>query len=325
MIECRVMIIESSPKFVELSKYQICIILLLYQCVYKPEGKYWGLHSADQNFAEKDVESLNWNELLNLKHSLSSFLKETSNKIIEIERSKIQTLNNKIHTSGDELKLLLNKSREVRSSIKAKNSEFLTISQKISQSKDFLITMESRLSDESEEKVVRSIEILTDRIDGKHYGTESERNRIAQELKDKSMNMEAIKAVKTIKQGLDQLNQQADTFKQGIRILNQEILDLDNRLNNCRLAVDVLYNERRKSWSERGTLLDVYNASLEKLELINLQMDKVAKVRRQHLHLPGQRVSDNEILKVKEEAKRKLDSGSKLSFEELKLLYTDGD
>jgi uncharacterized coiled-coil DUF342 family protein len=252
-------------------------------------------------------------------------LKETSNKIIEIERSKIQTLNNKIHTSGDELKLLLNKSREVRSSIKAKNSEFLTISQKISQSKDFLITMESRLSDESEEKVVRSIEILTDRIDGKHYGTESERNRIAQELKDKSMNMEAIKAVKTIKQGLDQLNQQADTFKQDIRILNQEILDLDNRLNNCRLAVDVLYNERRKSWSERGTLLDVYNASLEKLELINLQMDKVAKVRRQHLHLPGQRVSDNEILKVKEEAKRKLDSGSKLSFEELKLLYTDGD
>jgi uncharacterized coiled-coil DUF342 family protein len=283
------------------------------------------LHSADQNFAEKDVESLNWNELLNLKRSLSSYLKETSNKIIEIERSKIQLLNGKIHTNSDELKLLLNKSREVRSSIKSKNSEFLLTSQKISQSKDFLSTVESRVSNESEEELINSIKILTDKIDKKHYGTESEKNRIAQELKDKSMKMEAIKAIKAIKEGLDQLNQQADNFKENIRILNLDNVELDNRLNNCKLSADVLHNERRKLWSERSMLLDKYNAALEKLEVINLQMDKIAKVRRQHSHLPGQRISDSEILKVKEEAKRKLDSGSKLSFEELKLLYSDGD
>jgi uncharacterized coiled-coil DUF342 family protein len=139
------------------------------------------------------------------------------------------------------------------------------------------------------------------------------------------MKMEAIKAIKAIKEGLDQLNQQADNFKENIRILNLDNVDLDNRLNNCKLSADVLHNERRKLWSERSMLLDKYNAALEKLEVINLQMDKIAKVRRQHSHLPGQRISDSEILKVKEEAKRKLDSGSKLSFEELKLLYSDGD
>lgn len=268
---------------------------------------------------------MNWNELLNMKRSLSSYMKETSNNIIEIERSKIQPLSSKIHTASDELKLLLKESREVRSSIKSKNSEFLGISQKISQSKDFLITMESRITDEQEDELIRCIKTLTDNIDGKHYGTENEKNRIAQELKDKSMKMEAVKAVKTIKQGLDQLNQQADAFKENIRILNLENEDLDNRLNNCRLAVDLLYNERRKFSSERSGLLDTYNATLEKLELINLQMDKVAKVRRQHPYLPGQRINDSAILKVKEEAKRKLDSGSKLSFDELKLLYSDGD
>jgi uncharacterized coiled-coil DUF342 family protein len=283
------------------------------------------LHSADQNFAEKDVESLNWDELLNMKRSLSSYLRETSNNIIEIERSKIQPLSIKIHSTSDELKLFLKKSRELRSSIKSENSEFLAISQKISHSKDFLITMESRIIDEPEEELTRSIKTLTDTIEEKHYRTENEKNRIAQELKDKSMKMEAVKAVKTIKQGLDQLNQQADAFKENIRMLNSENEDLDSRLNNCRLAVDLFYNERRKYSSERSTLLDTYNATLEKLELINLQMDKLAKIRRQHLHLPGQRINDGAILKVKEEAKRKLDSGSKLSFEELKLLYSDGD
>ena len=38
----------------------------------------------------------------------------------------------------------------------------------------------------------------------------------------------------------------------------------------------------------------------------------------------GRYVSDSVLLKVKEEAKKKLQSGSKLSFEELKLLYNDG-
>src|SRR5262245_37333089 len=120
------------------------------------------MHSADQNFAEKDVESLNWDELLNMKRSLSSYLKETSNNIIEIERSKIQPLSSKIHSTSDELKLLLKKSRELRSSIKSENSEFLAISQKISHSKDFLITMESRITDEPEEELTRSIKTLTD-------------------------------------------------------------------------------------------------------------------------------------------------------------------
>ena len=43
------------------------------------------MRSADQNFAEKDIESLDWNELLNLKRSFSSYLKQLTNDIIEIE------------------------------------------------------------------------------------------------------------------------------------------------------------------------------------------------------------------------------------------------
>ena len=281
------------------------------------------MHSADQNLADKDLESLDWNELLNLKRSFSSHLMEASNDIIEVEKSRIQPLNSKIQSNMDSLRSLVKKSREVRNSLKSKNSEFLAVSQKISQSKDFLSTMESRLTNENEENLVRALNSLTESLEDTQHRTQNERNAITQEIKDKSMKLEAIKAVKMIKQGLDQLNNQADAFKDSIRILNLENEDLNNKINFGRSTIDMLYNERRKFLAARQDLLNTYDAAFKKLELINLQMDKIARVRRQRVHLPGRNINDSAILKIKEAAKRKLDSGSKLSFEELKLLYSE--
>lgn len=283
------------------------------------------MRSADQNFAEKDIESLDWNELLNLKRSFSSYLKQLTNDIIEIETSKIQYVNNKIQSNTDNLKSLLRKSKEIRSSIKSKNSDFLAISQKISQSKDFLITMESRVTDETEEDLIHTINTLAKSLENKQYETESEKNRMAQEIKEKSMKMEAVRAVNTIKQGLNQLNQQADAFRENIKVLDMEDMKVNNYTNSIRIAVDALYSDRRKLSDDRSDLLSTYNTALQRMELVNLQMDKISKVRKQRVQLHGQYISDSAILKVKEEAKRKLESGSKLSFEELKLLYNDGD
>jgi uncharacterized coiled-coil DUF342 family protein len=283
------------------------------------------LRSADQNFAEKDIESLDWNELLNLKRSFSSYLKQLTNDIIEIETSKLQSVNNKIQSNTENLKSLLGRSKEIRSSIKTKNSDFLAIGQKISQSKDFLSTMESRVTNETEDVLIHTINVLTKSLEDKQYATENEKNRISQEIKDRSMEMEAIKAVHTIKQGLNELNQQADAFKENIKQLDMEDMKMNNQINSIRIALDALYIERRKLSDERSNLLNSYNTVLQKLELVNLQMDKISKVRRQRVQTHGQYISDSAILKVKEEAKRKLESGSKLSFEELKLLYNDGD
>ena len=283
------------------------------------------MRSADQNFAEKDIESLDWNELLNLKRSFSSYLKQLTNDIIEIERSKIQSVNNKIQSNTDDLKSLMRKSKDIRSSIRSKNSDFLAIGQKISQSKDFLITMESRVTDETEEDLIHTINTLTKSLVDKQYETESGKNRMAQEIKEKSMKMEAVRAVNTIKQGLNQLNQQAEAFRENIKVLNSEDVKVNNYINSIRIAVDALYSDRRKLSDDRSDLLSTYNTALQRLELVNLQMDKISKIRKQRVQLHGQYISDSAILKVKEEAKRKLESGSKLSFEELKLLYSDGD
>ena len=223
---------------------------------------------------------MDWNELLNLKRSFSSYLKQLTNDIIEIETSKIQSVNNKIQSNTDNLKSQLGRSKEIRTSIKSKNSDFLAVSQKISQSKDFLSTMESRVTNETEHDLIHTINVLTKSLEEKQYATENEKNRISQEIRDRSMEMEAIKAVNTIKQGLNQLNQQADAFKENIKQLDMEDMKLNNHINSIRIALDALYADRRKLSDERSNLLNSYNTALQKLELVNLQMDKISKVRR---------------------------------------------
>ena len=282
------------------------------------------MRSADQNFAEKDIESLDWRELLNLKRSLSSYLKELTNKLIEIDRSKMQSLNYNIQSKIDNHKLLLRRSKEVRNLMRSKNSEFLSISQKISQSKDFLSTMESRLTVKSEEALLDSIKALTKHLEDKQYGTEVERDSIIHDIKDISMKLEAIKAVKTIRQTLAELNQQADTFKDNIRVMNSEIAKLNEEINISRFALDELFKERHTLVDERKYLLNSYNTALERFEIVNSKMDKISQLRKQRVQEHGQYVDDSFILKLKDEAKRKLESGSKLTFEELKLLYNDG-
>ncbi|MGA9844092.1 MAG: hypothetical protein WBQ25_17450 [Nitrososphaeraceae archaeon] len=282
------------------------------------------MQSPDQNFAEKDIDSLDWQELLNLKRRFSSYLKELTNGIIEIERSKMPSLNHNIQAAMDSHRLLVNKSRDVRASVRSKNSEFLAISQKISQSKDFLSMMESRITDNSEDILYQTKDTLTKNLEDKQYENERDRARIVQEIKDTSMKIEAVKAVNTIKQELIQFNRQAEVFRDNIMIMENDTIKLNNDINTSRIALDALFKARHRLAGERGKLLSTYNEALAKLEMINSKMDKIAQVRKQRVQEHGRYVSDSVLLKVKEEAKKKLQSGSKLSFEELKLLYNDG-
>lgn len=270
------------------------------------------------------MESLDWRELLNLKRSLSSYLKELTNKLIEIDRSKMQSLNYNIQSKIDNHKLLLRRSKEIRNLMRSKNSEFLSICQKISQSKDFLSTIESRLTVKSEEALLDSIKALTKHLENKQYRTEVERDRIIHDIKDISMKLEAIKAVKTIRQTLAELNQEADTFKDNIKVMNSKIAKLNEEINISRFALDELFKERHTLVDERKYLLNSYNTALERFEIVNSKMDKISQLRKQRVQEHGQYVDDSFILKLKDEAKRKLESGSKLTFEELKLLYNDG-
>jgi uncharacterized coiled-coil DUF342 family protein len=57
--------------------------------------------------------------------------------------------------------------------------------------------------------------------------------------------------------------------------------------------------------------------------MINARLNIMAEMRKKQRQEYGQGLPNDALFKVKETAKKKLESGSKLSFEELKLLYSE--
>ncbi len=100
------------------------------------------LSATDQNLSSR-IENLGWDDLVNLKRRLSGRVKELSEKIIDIERNRFRSINNNIHIEKNNLNNFVERTKQIRYEVQSKNSQLLSISEKISQSKDFLSMMES--------------------------------------------------------------------------------------------------------------------------------------------------------------------------------------
>ncbi len=101
--------------------------------------------TTNQNPAT-EIENLGWDDLVALKRRLSGRIKELSEKIIDIERNKMWSINDNIHVNKNNLDIFMQRIKQIRSEVQAKNSELFSVSERISQSKNFLSMMESRVS-----------------------------------------------------------------------------------------------------------------------------------------------------------------------------------
>jgi uncharacterized coiled-coil DUF342 family protein len=77
--------------------------------------------------------------------------------------------------------------------------------------------------------------------------------------------------------------------------------------------------------SEHQSYLGRYDSIAKQFDAINARLDSMSEMRRKQRKEYGYIQQSDALFKVKEEAKKKLQSGSKLSLEELKLLYGDKD
>ncbi|MDP8888520.1 MAG: hypothetical protein M3M89_02690, partial [Thermoproteota archaeon] len=101
--------------------------------------------------SEKDLESLGWNDLVAQKRQFTSELKELSDKIIEIDRNQLRSIGNSIKEQRSLFDAHTERLKQIRSEVESRNSELLSVSEKLSQSKNFLSMMEARLPLEKEE------------------------------------------------------------------------------------------------------------------------------------------------------------------------------
>jgi uncharacterized coiled-coil DUF342 family protein len=274
---------------------------------------------------EKDLESLGWNDLVAQKRQLTGELKDLSDKIIDIDRNQFRSIGNSIKEHRSLLDAHTERLKQIRSEVDSRNSELLSVSEKLSQSRNFLSLMEARLPSEKEEDLQSVIRKNQDIIDAKDYKSEREKNEILSRIKDATMKLEAIKATRTIREQFSQLNQESANINNAIKQLNEERNSLRSKISETNAVLDNLYDSKRKLTSEHQSYLARYDSIAKHFDAINARLDSMSEMRRKQRKEYGYIQQSDALFKVKEEAKKKLQSGSKLSLEELKLLYGDKD
>jgi uncharacterized coiled-coil DUF342 family protein len=280
------------------------------------------LTTTDQNLSAR-IENLGWDDLVNLKRLLSGRVKELSEKIIDIERNRFRSINNNIHVEKNNLNNLLERTKQIRYEVQSKNSQLLSISEKISQSKDFLSMMESRVSSDPEGHLFQSLDMLQKALEEKRYKSPREKNEILSSIKETQMKIEALKAIRIIKDQMREFDKESENLRNSLKILDEEHRSLQRKISEINNIIDHLFYLKRQLPAERETYLKEYNEDLLQLEKINGRLDYMASMRKRQREEYGNALPKDTLFKLKEEAKKKMDSGSKLSLEELKLLFGD--
>jgi uncharacterized coiled-coil DUF342 family protein len=275
--------------------------------------------------SEKDLESLGWDDLVAQKRKLAGELKELTDKIIDIDRNQFHSIADTIKEQRNFLEADTGRMKEIRSEVDRHNSDLLSVSEKLSQSKNFLSMMEARLPSEKEEDLQTLVQKNEALINAKEYKSEREKNEILSRIKDASMKIEAIKATRTITEHFSQLMGESANINNAIKQLNEERNLLRRKIDKTNVALDELYDSKRKLASEHALYLTNYDLIAKQFDAINARLDAMSEMRRKQRKEYGYVVQSDALFKVKEEAKKKLQSGSKLSFEELKLLYGEKD
>jgi uncharacterized coiled-coil DUF342 family protein len=280
------------------------------------------LTTTDQNPSAR-IENLGWDDLVTLKRRLSGRVKELSEKIIDIERNRFRSINNNIHVEKNNLNNFLERTKQIRSQVQSKNSQLLSISEKISQSKDFLSMMESRISSDAEGHLFQSLNMLQKALDEKQYKSPREKNEILSSIKETSMKIEALKAIRIIKDQMREFDKESENLRNSLNLLDEEYRSLQRKISEINKIIDELFDLKRQLPAEREIYLKEYNEDLLQLEKINGRLDYMANMRKRQREEYGNALPKDTLFKLKEEAKKKMDSGSKLSLEELKLLFGD--
>ena len=272
-----------------------------------------------------DLKSLGWDELIALKRRLAGELKELTDKIVEIDRNQFHTVTGNIREQRSALDTHTGRLKQIRPEVEVLNAELMAVSEKISKSKNFLSMMEARLPSEKEEDLRVTVQKNQAMVDAKDYRSERDKNEIQSRVKEAAMKIEAIKATRMVSEQLSQLMQDSARIGSAIRQLEEERDLRRERLSEINAGLDKLYDSKRKLAPERDVLLGKYDDLAKQFDAINARLDAMSEMRKKQREEYGYGLPSDALFKVKEEARKKLEAGLKLSFEELKLLYGEKD
>lgn len=269
-----------------------------------------------------NYEILKWNELVEIKRRISSKINEISEEIVKMKEDEIKKLNSQIHQLKLELDEYVFKYRNTKDEISDKNLQLEKNSEDIAKTKNMLSLLESRMENETEEELLKKIKKYEETIEKKDYSGENEKNNIVSLIKNENMKLEAIRVVNNLKANMSELSGKSDNIQKEIKNENEILREIDSKIKEIKNNMSTLYNHKSELSRECEEKINVHNSFFPHLEKINKRLDVLSKIRKEIGNF-GKGVNNQEIINVIDNAKKKLEKGSKMSLEELKLAYND--
>ena len=266
-----------------------------------------------------------WANLVANKRQFAKELREITDKIVEADNT-ISDYEQNIKTKKNETKDFLHKIILFKEDLRNFNSELLAVSDKISQSKGFLSVVEKRLPKGDEAELIENMSKLKEKIDSPDFQS---KNDMLEQYRKASMNLEAVKAVRTVREQITKLVDDSKNLSNKIMKIEAEMISLEARISQNQVAIEKILSSKNSIQEKRETLMAEYNNVLSSLDGVNKKLDLLATDRKkfsaakQGGYYSSRDEYESSMIEFKQSAERKMKAGEKLTLDELRIIFQE--
>ena len=266
-----------------------------------------------------------WADLVANKRQFAKELREITDKIVEADDT-ISDYEQNIKTKKNETKDCLHKIILFKEDLRNFNSELLAVSDKISQSKGFLSVVEKRLPKGDEEELIENMSKLKEKIDSPDFQS---KNDMLEQYRKASMNLEAVKAVRTVREQITKLVNDSKNLSNLIMKIEAEMISLEARISQNQVAIEKISSSKNSIQERREILMAEYNNVLNSLDGVNKKLDLLATDRkklsatRQGGYYSSRDEYESSMIEFKQSAERKMKADEKLTLDELRIIFQE--
>ncbi len=266
-----------------------------------------------------------WADLVANKRQFAKELREITDKIVEADNT-ISDYEQNIKTKKNETKDCLHKIILFKEDVRNFNSELLAVSDKISQSKGFLSVVEKRLPKGDEAALIENMSKLKQKIDSPDFQS---KNNMLEQYRKASMNLDAIKAVRTVREQITKLVDDSKNLSNKIMKIEAEMISLEARISQNQVAIEKISSSKNSIQEKRDSLMAQYNNVLSSLDSVNKKLDSLATDRKKFsaTRQGGYYISRDEyessMIEFKQRAEAKMKAGEKLTLDELRMIFPE--
>ena len=266
-----------------------------------------------------------WADLVANKRQFAKELREITDKIVEADNT-ISDYEQNIKTKKNETKDFLHKIILFKEDLRNFNSELLAVSDKISQSKGFLSVVEKRLPKGDETELIEYMNKLKEKIDSPDFQS---KNDMLEQYRTASMDLEAVKAVRTVREQIVKLGNDSKNLSNKIMKIEAEMISLEARISQNQIAIEKVFSSKNSIQEKRETLMAEYNNVLSSLDGVNKKLDLLATDRKkfstakQGRYYSTRDEYESSMIEFKQRAERKMKAGEKLTLDELRIIFQE--